>query len=277
VTGCLVWSITFKRVVLGLVTLPADVAAALVFRDSALCGRCIVAEFMAPGALDEGRMIPRAYKFDLSPEHAHPLARCLLADSVVLVKNSRDHCSCLFREVEGVALPVGGDREYRLGEARICSKGLEQVGFVKSIADVIFHIFHVDPSELDPSPASRRDYRRFTRENGAEDRAKGVDHLGGDVACEVEDVVTSFGYSVRPFPPENNGGVCGDSVKLPLDHLSNVGGVAFAERVFDISIFDSSFSNDDHIHESGRGVRVPGLDPPRRVTFLDLPGLMSRQ
>jgi hypothetical protein len=143
---------------LGLVPLPADVAAALVFRGSAFRGGRIVAKLVTPSTLDEGGVVPCPNELDLTSEHAHPFARGLLADGVVFIQDSRDYRSRRFRKVKRIALPVGRDRERGLGEAWVSSEGLEQIGFVEAISDIIVHVFHVDPPELDPSPALCRDY-----------------------------------------------------------------------------------------------------------------------
>jgi hypothetical protein len=103
-----------------------------------------------------------------------------------------------------------------------------------------------------------------------------VHHFRGDVAGEAEDEVTGLSDGVRPFPPKDNGGVRGDSVKFPLDRLSDVAGVAFAERVFDLPVIDSPPLDDDDVCKTGRGVRVSGFDLPGRVTFLNFSGLLGR-
>jgi hypothetical protein len=74
----------------------------------AACGRGVVAEHVAPGALDQSRAIPTMNERDLSTKHVYTLLGGSLGDEVPFVDVCNEYSGGLLSREDRVALPVGG-------------------------------------------------------------------------------------------------------------------------------------------------------------------------
>jgi hypothetical protein len=107
----------FEVVVAGVVVTAAAIASG--GRPAAFRRGVVVSDFVAPRALDQGRGGSRPDKLDAPTEHANPLARRPLADSVVGVQDGRDNCGRAGPEVSRVALPMRLGAEGNVVEAGV--------------------------------------------------------------------------------------------------------------------------------------------------------------
>jgi hypothetical protein len=158
----LVLAFAFEVVVSGIVRASAAVAAG--GRPPALGGRVVMADLVAPRALDQRRSCSRPDKLDAPSEHADPLTRRLLTGGVVRVQDGCDNRGGVGPEVSRVILPVGFGAEYDVIEAGIGPQRLLEFFWGVNDFRVPFDPRNINPPELDPSPARGGDYAgRFRR------------------------------------------------------------------------------------------------------------------
>jgi hypothetical protein len=118
----------------------------------AACGRGIVTEHVAPGALDQGWAIPAMNECDLSTKHVDTLLGGLLGDEVTFVNICDEDSGGLLPGEDWVALPVRRGTDEGLCEARVGGECVEKILWGP---DKTFLVNSGYVAELGPRPTVR--------------------------------------------------------------------------------------------------------------------------